>query len=93
MAHVTAFLQGSASRDLHWSVRVSMTFRTLGQVSPVYLIVTCRTLRKYIFIFYPSRAIDVEFNMALLTVYPVLTAFCFYKVIKAWMTPPALFRF
>lgn len=93
MAHVTAFLQGSAGRDLHWSVRISMTFGTLCQVRSVYQLVTCRTLREDIFIFYPARAIDVEFYMALLTVYPVLTALGLYKVIKAWMTPPTLFRF
>jgi hypothetical protein len=93
MAHVTAFLQGSLGRDVQWSMHLTVTFGTLDQVSPVYLVVTCLTFRKDIFIFYPSRAIDVKFYMALLTVYPVFTTLGFYKVIEAWMTTPTLFRF
>jgi hypothetical protein len=92
MAHVTALFQGTLGRDVQWSMDLTVTFGTPRQVRSVYVIVTLLTFRKDFFIFDPSRAIDVESYMALLTVYPVFTTLSLYKVIKVWMTLPTLFR-
>jgi hypothetical protein len=72
MAYVTALLQGTVGREVHWSVRL-VTFRALCQTRSVNLPVTGLTFGKDIFIFYPSRAIEMELFVTSLTVYPVFT--------------------
>jgi len=93
MAHVTATLQGTLGRDAQWSVHLGVTCGTLCKVRSVYRLVTGLTFRKDFFIFHPPGAVDMESYMALFTVNPVFTTLGLYKVIKVWMTLPALFWF
>ena len=91
MTRATALLQASLGRDVHWSMHLSVTFGTPCQACSMNLIVTCLTFGKDFFIFYPSRAIDVEFYVALPAIYPVFTTLRLYKVIEAQMALPTLF--
>ena len=80
---MTALFQRTLGRNLHWSVSISVTLGTLCQVGSVYQLVTCVAFWQDFFIRSPSRAIDVEFNMASLTVDPVLAALGLYEIVKA----------